>query len=106
MLEGRFWELTLNLDTETYWTSSLEEASAVDPDTRKKRSLVGNVRFKDVQKSPGENISAGRVTLLFHPKGLAEPAVIHLASPEDRVQTVIINAFSGRTIIQEGYVEG
>lgn len=105
MLEGRLWELTLDLNTNTYWTSASDGANSADPGTVKKRQLLGEVRFKDVQQSTEETKTAGRVNLFFYPKGLAEPTVIHLASPGDQIQTLIVRAFSGRTRIQQGYVE-
>jgi hypothetical protein len=44
------------------------------------------------------------VALRFHPKGLVEPAVIHLKGPGNRVQTLSIKPFSGRLSIEDGYV--
>ena len=105
MLEGRLWELTLDLDADSFWAAAVAEESSSDPDTIKKRALVGEVRFMDVKKLPEEIKRAGRVALHFHPKGLVEPAVIHLAGPGKQIQTLFVKAFNGRLLVQEGYLE-
>jgi len=105
MLEGRLWELTLDLDTDSFWAAAVEEGDSPDPDTVKKRTLAGEVRFMDVKKLPNENKSAGRVALHFHPKGLAEPAVIHLAGPGNQIRTLVVKPFNGRLVVREGYLE-
>lgn len=106
MLEGRFWELTLDLDTDSFWAAAVEEDdSASDLNKVRKRTLAGEVRFVDVQKLPDETKRAGRIALHFHPKGLVEPAVIHLAGSGKQVQTLFIKAFNGRLVVREGYLE-
>jgi prepilin-type N-terminal cleavage/methylation domain-containing protein len=106
MLEGRLWELTLDLDTASFWATALDkEGSSSDLDTVKKRTLAGDVRFMDVKKLPDEMIRAGRVVLHFHPKGLVEPAVIHLAGPGKQIQTLFVKAFNGRLVARDGYLE-
>jgi hypothetical protein len=82
-----------------------EESLSSDLDTVKKRTLAGEVRFLDVKKLPEETKRAGRVALNFHPKGLVEPAVIHLAGPGKQVQTIFVKAFNGRLVSREGYLE-
>ena len=105
MLEGRLWELTLDLDADSFWATAVEEESSSDLDTIRKRTLAGEVRFMDVKKLPEETKRAGRVALHFHPKGLVEPAVIHLAGPGKQIQTLFVKAFNGRLVVSEGYVE-
>ena len=106
MLEGRPWELTLDLDTASFWATALApEGSSSDLDTVRKRTLAGDVRFMDVKKLPDETTSAGRVVLHFHPKGLVEPAVIHLAGPGKQIQTIFVKAFNGRLVARDGYLE-
>ena len=105
MLEGRLWELTLDLDADSFWAAAVEEESSSDLDTIRKRTLVGEVRFMDVKKLPEESKRAGRVALHFHPKGLVEPAVIHLAGPGKQIQTLVVKAFNGRLVVSEGYLE-
>ena len=106
MLEGRPWELTLDLDTASFWATALEqEGSSTNLDTVKKRTLAGDVRFMDVKKLPDETKSAGLVVLHFHPKGLVEPAVIHLAGPGKQIQTIFVKAFNGRLLARDGYLE-
>jgi prepilin-type N-terminal cleavage/methylation domain-containing protein len=105
MLEGRLWELTLDLDADSFWAAAVAEESSSDLDTIRKRTLVGEVRFMDVKKLPEETKRAGRVALHFHPKGLVEPAVIHLAGPGKNIQTLFVKAFNGRLVVSEGYVE-
>ena len=110
MLEGRLWELTLDLDTDSFWAA----AAAADADKEglsselekvKKRKLAGEVHFLDVKKLPDETKSAGRVALNFHPKGLVEPAVIHLAGHGKQIQTIFVKAFNGRLVVKDGYLE-
>jgi prepilin-type N-terminal cleavage/methylation domain-containing protein len=106
MLEGRAWELVLDLDAGTFWTVPAGETEGLEAKTPKERSLSGQCRFLDVRMT-GEGIrSAGRVVLHFQPKGLAEPAAIHLAGPGDQVQTIIIKAFNARLAFYDTYVEG
>jgi Tfp pilus assembly protein FimT len=106
MLEGRRWELTLDLDTDSFWAAAvLEGDSSTDVDTIKKRTLAGEVKFMDVQKLADETKRAGRIALHFDPKGLVEPAVIHLAGPGKRIKTLSIKVFNGRLVVQDGYVE-
>jgi type II secretion system protein H len=106
MLEGRPWELTLDLDTASFWAVALvKEDSSSDLDTVRKRTLAGEVRFMDVQKLPDETKRAGRVVLLFQPKGLVEPAVIHLVGPGKQIQTLFVKAFNGRLVARDGYLE-
>ena len=106
MLEGRPWELTLDLDTASFWAAAfVKEDSSSDLDSVRKRTLAGEVRFMDVQKLPDETKRAGRVVLLFHPKGLVEPAVIHLVGPGKQIQTLFVKAFNGRLVARDGYLE-
>ena len=106
MLEGRPWELTLDLDTASFWAAALvKEDSSSDLDSVRKRTLAGEVRFMDVQKLPDETKQAGRVVLLFYPKGLVEPAVIHLVGPGKQIQTLFVKAFNGRLVARDGYLE-
>jgi len=101
MLEGRLWELTLDLDTASFWAAALDkEGSSSDLDTVKKRTLAGDVRFMDVKKLPDETMRVH-----FHPKGLVEPAVIHLAGPGKQIQTIFVKAFNGRLVARDGYLE-
>jgi len=106
MLEGRLWELTIDLDKASFWAAALdEEGVSSDLDAVKIRTLAGEVRFIDVKNLPDETIRAGRVVLLFHPKGLVEPAVIHLAGTGQQIQTIFVKAFNGRLEARDGYLE-
>lgn len=104
MLESRVWELTLDLDANAFWANPAGDSDESDLPPPRKRVLDGEVRFLDVQKMPGETKTTGRVALYFHPKGLAEPTVIHLAASGGRVQTVLIKPFNSRSAIHDGYV--
>ena len=108
MLEGRLWELTLDLDADSFWAAAVDadkEGLSSELEKVKKRKLAGEVRFLDVKKLPDETKSAGRVALNFHPKGLVEPAVIHLAGPGKQIQTIFVKAFNGRLVVRDGYLE-
>lgn len=106
MVEGCIWTLMLDLKAGTFWTTAKVEDEVAEPENYEKRALAGEVRFMDVQKpQEGTKTSSGRTALRFQPKGLAEPAVIHLAGPGDRVQTLFVKAFNARVAIREGYLE-
>jgi len=105
MLERRVQELTLDLDGGTFWTSPMLDSDESDLEPTRKQTLEGEVRFLNVRKAQDEERSSGRVALRFQPKGLAEPAVIHLVGSGERVQTLSIKPFNGRCVIQDGYVE-
>ena len=105
MLERRVQELTLDLDAGRFWIGAEGDSDKSDLRPARKQALVGKVRFMDVRKARDEQRSSGQVALRFQPKGLVEPAVIHLAGSGERVQTLFIKAFNGRCIIQDGYVE-
>jgi prepilin-type N-terminal cleavage/methylation domain-containing protein len=110
MLGGQIWELTIDLEGNAFWIAPVgdgEEAgtsSEAGKPGPKRRTLAGEVRFLDVRKWQEETQDTGQVTIRFHPKGLAEPAVIHLGDQGDRVQTLSIKPFSARLSIQDGYV--
>jgi len=110
LLGGRIWELAIDLEAGNFWIAPVGDAEeggkpaeAGKPGPRK-RTLAGQVRFLDVRKGQEESRNTGRVGIRFHPKGLAEPAVIHLGDRGNRVQTLSIKPFSGRLSIQDGYV--
>jgi Tfp pilus assembly protein FimT len=105
MLEHRVQELTLDLDGGFFWTSPMGDSDESDLEPTRKQALEGEVRFMDIRKAQNEERTSGRVALRFQPKGLAEPAVIHLVGSGERVQTLSIKPFSGRCVIQDGYVE-
>jgi prepilin-type N-terminal cleavage/methylation domain-containing protein len=112
MLGGRIWELAIDLESNAFWIAPVgdgeeggtsAEAGKSQP---RKRTLAGEVRFLDVRKGQEESRNTGRVSIRFHPKGLVEPAVIHLGGRGNRVQTLSIKPFSGRLSIEDGYVGG
>ena len=106
MLERVEQELTLDLDANFFWTNPVEDSdnSEVDEPTSK-QALEGDVRFLGVKKANDEQVNSGQVALRFQPKGLVEPAVIHLAGSGERVQTIFIKTFNGRCVIKDGLVE-
>jgi Tfp pilus assembly protein FimT len=106
MMEGRIWELVIDLDSGSFWIAPVGEAEAAGKPGPRKRTLAGDVRFLDVRKGQNDSQTAGQVAVRFHPKGLVEPAVIHLKGPGNRVQTLSIKPFSGRISIEDGYVGG
>ena len=105
MLERRVQELTLDLDANAFWTNPMGDSDESDVEPTGKQTLEGEVRFMDVRKALDEQLTSGRVALRFQPKGLVEPAVIHLTGSGDRVQTLLIKAFNGRCVILDGYIE-
>jgi len=112
MLGGRIWELAIDMESGAFWIAPVGDAAegGTPADAGKagprKRTLAGEVRFLDVMKGQDETQNTGRVGIRFHPKGLVEPAVIHLGGRGNRVQTLSIKLFSGRLSIQDGYVGG
>jgi general secretion pathway protein H len=106
MLGGRVWELVIDLESSSFWIGPAGEGEEAGKPGPRKQTLAGQVRFLDIRKGEDETRNAGRVALRFHPKGLVEPAVIHLKGSGDRVRTLSIKPFSGRLSIEEGYVGG
>ncbi len=106
MLEGRIWELVIDLESSSFWIGPAGEGEEAGKPGPRKHMLAGEVRFLDVRKGKDDTRNTGRVALRFHPKGLVEPAVIHLKGSGDRVRALSIKPFSGRLSIEEGYVGG
>ena len=106
MLGGRIQELVIDLESGSFWIAPAGEVEEGRKPGSGKRTLAGQVRFLDIRKGEDETRNTGRVALRFHPKGLVEPAVIHLKGAGNRVRTLSIKPFNGRLSIEDGYVGG
>ncbi|MBW1982378.1 MAG: GspH/FimT family pseudopilin [Deltaproteobacteria bacterium] len=102
MVEGRPWKLVVDLDNNSYWLAA--GTGNADAGHTRKRSLESGVRFVDVEIPGQDTRTAGQVTIHFNPKGLAEPAVLHIEGSGNKVRTLRIKAFNGRLVILDGYV--
>jgi hypothetical protein len=63
------------------------------------------VRIVDVINPQGEKTREGEAVTHFHPTGIAEPSIIHLATTQEQYMTLIIEPLAGNIRVQDGYVE-
>jgi prepilin-type N-terminal cleavage/methylation domain-containing protein len=99
-----------DVDRGLYWGSYERSRDARkpdphDPDPVPIQRLPKGVRFLDVANVNTPKTTQGIVHSLFNPKGVFEETVIHLTDENDRVLTIIINAFTGRFILHDSYVD-
>lgn len=110
-LQNRPYRLNYDLDTHTYWVTTLavtqdgaEFKEDLSPLSRPVR-LPPTVTFADVQAPGVGRISTGRIYTHFLPQGYTDPTLIHLRDQSSRVVTVLIPALTGEARIYEGYVD-
>jgi Tfp pilus assembly protein FimT len=63
------------------------------------------VRIVDVINFQGEKTREGEAVIHFHPTGIAEPSIIHLATLQEQYMTLTIEPLAGNIRVQDGYVE-
>lgn len=106
-LSGRKCRLNFDLEKGVYWT----EKETADGQMKKLRGnlqemkkLLPGVSFRDIVTETGKEEE--EVTHIdFSPYGFAEPAIIHLVNSQGQELSIIVNSFTGRAKIHDGYVE-
>lgn len=103
--------LFLDLDRGTYWgryedihgdTDRADDARSflVTP-----RQLPENIKILDALNIHSGKRMGGRLHSTFNPKGVFEETVLHLADTNQRMLTIVINAYTGRFLLYDEYVE-
>ena len=100
--------LHLDVENGTYWVTSERPVDDTESGTEK-RLLQGRlppgIRFEGVQMA-AEILSPDEVVgLRFSPEGWADTAAIHVAGPEDEINTVLISGHLGRIETYDSRVE-
>ena len=105
--------LHFDLDKGLYWgtyeNQSKESEISIDtPDTSpliSPKKLPEGIKFLDVSNINSPKKRLGLFSSIFNPKGVLEETVLHLIDSNDRVLTIIINAYTGRFLLYDEYVD-
>jgi general secretion pathway protein H len=105
-LTKRTYRLTLDLDKQTLSACYLTEESCQKEHNRVLRDydFPPTVQVLDIVNLAGEKTEEGEVGTHFYPSGDAEPSVIHLSGSGTERMTLMIEPFTGRLKVLEGYV--
>lgn len=102
--------LHFDLDKGVYWGTiekgsgdSLDGPSTLPVFTPRK--LPEGIKFLDATNINSPKKTFGLLRSSFNPKGVVEETVLHLADQHDKVLTIIINAYTGRFLIYDEYVD-
>jgi type II secretory pathway pseudopilin PulG len=63
------------------------------------------VRIVDVINPQGEKTREGEAVTHFHPTGIAEPSILHLATTQEQYMTLVIEPLTGNLRVHDGYME-
>jgi len=111
ILTNRNTVLHIDLDQGAYWgayESPEDEPEIFEDDVApliSLRELPKDIRFVDALNINSSKVNTGRLSSLFNSKGVFEETVLHLADRNDRVLTIIINAYTGRFLLYDEYVD-
>jgi len=64
-----------------------------------------NIRIIDISNINKPKKTFGHFRSIFNPKGVFEETVIHLSDSNDKIMTIIINAYTGRFVLYDEYVD-
>jgi general secretion pathway protein H len=102
--------LHCDLDNGVFWGSY--QAQDKHSDLRKDTSplvrwkhLPKGIRFLDASNINTPKIKHGLLSSTFNPKGFVEETVLHLSDENEKVLTIIINAYTGRFLLYDEYVD-
>ena len=106
-LTKRVYRLTFDLDRQVMSVCHYEGERCTPEASRELRDYVlpANVRILDVVSPQGTKTRVGEAATHFHPTGLAEPSIIHLATNSNQKATLVIEPFAGRVKVFDDYVE-
>ena len=102
--------LHFDLDKGIYWGSyenpgknleTLIDNSALIPP----QELPEDIKFLDASNINSPKRSSGLLSSTLNPKGVIEETILHLADGDEGVFTIIINAYTGRFMIYDEYVD-
>jgi prepilin-type N-terminal cleavage/methylation domain-containing protein len=101
---GRNGRLCFVLERGEYWSDrdvpeGGTEARGIEPE-----KLLSGVSFRDISVA-GRKVVEGEAHIDFSPCGLVEPSVIHLVNSDGDEISIMINPFTGKVEIHDGYVE-
>ncbi len=101
----RYYRLDLDLaDSEVRALYFGPEDSYIEDDEVRVLTLSGTVRIKDVMTDRGGTTGEGKAVIHFSPKGMIEPAVIHIVDNEGRTRSILPDVLGGEIQIVEDYV--
>ena len=111
ILTNRNTVLHIDLDKGAYWGAyeSVEDKPEVFADDEAPlislRELPKDIRFVDALNINSSRVTSGQLSSTFNSKGVFEETVLHLADGNDRVLTIVINAYTGRFLLYDEYVD-
>jgi prepilin-type N-terminal cleavage/methylation domain-containing protein len=105
--------LHFDIDNGVYWGAyaDMGKESKISLDTSDASQLVTprklprGIKFLDATNINSPKKRSGLLSSSFNPKGIIEETVLHLADRDERVLTIIINAYTGRFLIYNEYVD-
>ena len=102
--------LNFDLDKGLYWGRFETQNNELNmsPDTPpliSARKLPDGIKFLDASNINSPKIKFGLLSSTFNPKGVVEETVLHLVDDHENVLTIIINAYTGRFMIYDEYVD-
>ena len=106
----KIYKLVFDLENNEYWVLVLEGNEYIEPldSPHKRYKLPNGVYFEDVITERTLNRSSlndEENFILFLPTGFVEPAVIHIATDNDKQYTLETKPYTGGTRVYDGYVE-
>lgn len=102
--------LHCDLDNGVYWGTL--GPPYTEPEPRKNgpplvppRRLPEGIRFLDASNINSPKKTLGLLSSTFNSKGVVEETVLHLSDRDGRILTIIINAYTGRFLLYDEYVD-
>ncbi len=106
-LSGKKCRLNFDLEKDAYWVAKetvdgkMEKLAGSLQEVKK---LLPGVSFRDIVTEI-RKVDEGETYIDFSPYGFVEPVIIHLVNSQGEELSIIVNSFTGRAGIHEGYVE-
>jgi len=104
--------LNFDLDTSEYWLSylvtsgSTGEFVALPTEMFNREQLPAGVFFKDVLTQHDiAKETEGEVFITFYPTGFAERGIIHVATHDERVYTLVTKPMTGKTVVYDREID-
>ena len=101
---GRSSRLSFVLGRGEYWSDREVPEGGTENREVVPEKLLPGVSFRDISVA-GRKVVEGSAHIDFSPYGLVEPSVIHLVNSDGDELSIMINAFTGKVEIRDGYVE-